>query len=98
MQNAASERPVMSRTAMHKARKMGADLLLLSVDFVPEQGADRAELGFDGLVVEFGGVQPCHEGGRAELMAREMNGDAGDAREATAANESGSRANANSRQ
>jgi hypothetical protein len=99
MQDAASERPVKNRTAMRKAGKMGADLLLLPVDFVPEQGADRAELAFDGLVVEFGGVQPRHERGRAELMTREMNGDASHTRGATPANENGSRgANANSRQ
>jgi hypothetical protein len=98
MQDAAPERTVINRTAMHETSKMGADLLLLPVDFVPEQGADRPELGFNGLVVEFGGVQPRHEYRRAELMAREMNRDTGHARGSTAANKSGSRrANANSR-
>ena len=59
MQDAASERPVMDRAAVQEAGEVGADLLPLPVDFVTEEGADRAELGFYGLVVEFGGVQAC---------------------------------------
>jgi hypothetical protein len=76
MQDAAPERPVIDRTAVHEAGKVRADFLPLPVDFVPEEGADRAELGFDRLVVELGGVQARHECRRAELMARKMNGDA----------------------
>ena len=77
----------MDRTAAHEAGKTSADLPLLPVDFVSEQGADRTELGFDGLVVEFVGVQPCHECGRAELMARKVNRDTGHARRAGAYSE-----------
>jgi hypothetical protein len=47
----------MDRAALHEAGKVDADLLPLPVDFVPEEGAERAELGFDGLVVIFIGVQ-----------------------------------------
>src|SRR5262245_18518523 len=92
MQDAASERPIMDRTAMYKAGKVGADLLTLPVDFVPEEGTNRAELGLDGLVVVFGGIDARHEWGRAQLMAREMNGDAGHARGALARGERGGRA------
>ena len=91
MQDATPERPVMDRAAMQEAGQVGADLLPLPVDFVTEEGADRAELGFDGLVVEFGGVEPADEGGRAELMTGKMNGNAGHARGAFAANERGGR-------
>jgi hypothetical protein len=35
----------MDRAATHKAGKAGADLPLLPVNFVAEEGADRAELG-----------------------------------------------------
>ena len=95
MQDAASKRPVMDRTAAHEAGKAGADLPLFPVDFVSEEGADRAELGFDGLVVEFVGVQPRHECGRAELMARKMNRDARHARGTAAyAERAGRRADA----
>jgi hypothetical protein len=45
MQDAASERPIMDRTAVYKAGKVGADLLPLRIDFVPEEGADQASLG-----------------------------------------------------
>jgi hypothetical protein len=76
MQDAATERPVIDRTAVHEAGKVGTDFLPLPVDFVPQEGADRAELGFDGLVVELSGVQARHECRRAELVARKMNGDA----------------------
>src|SRR5215470_15819344 len=89
MQDAASERPVVDRTAVYEAGKVGADLLPRPVDFVPEEGAHRAELGFDGLVVEFGGVQPTHERGRAELMARKMDGHTGHAAGTIAPDERG---------
>ena len=99
MQDAASERPVIDRAAVHEAGKVGADLLPFAIDFVSEDGADRAELGLDGLIVEFGGVQPADERRRAELMAGKMNGNAGHARGAFAANERGGcRANASKRQ
>jgi hypothetical protein len=91
MLDAAPKRPVINRSAVHKAGKAGADLSLLPVDFVSEEGADRPELGFDGLVVEFGGVQARNECGRAELMARKVNGDTGHAGGAIALNESGGR-------
>ena len=91
MQDAASERPVMDRAAVHEAGQVGADLLPLPVDLIPQQGADRAELGLDRLVVELRGVQARYEGGRAELMARKMYGDAGHARGAITANERGGR-------
>ena len=57
MQDAASERPVIDRAAVQEAGEVGADLLPFAIDFVSEDGADRAELGLDGLIVEFGGVQ-----------------------------------------
>src|SRR5262245_11722021 len=97
MQDAASERPIMDRTAVYEAGKVGAHLLPLPIDFIPEEDADRAKLGFDGLVEVFSGVHARHECGRAELMARKMNGDAGHARWALALDEPGDR-RANTRQ
>src|SRR5262245_48185109 len=99
MQHPASERSIMDSTTVHKSGKVGADLLALAVDFVAEEGADRAELGLDSFVVVLRGIKPRHECGRAELMAREMDGDAGHACGTTAACERGGcRSNANSRQ
>src|SRR5262249_17262945 len=60
------------------------DLLLFPVDFVSEETADRADLGSDGLVVKCVGVEPRYECGRAQLMARKVNRDAGHARGAAA--------------
>src|SRR4030095_7398494 len=45
MEDAATERPVIDRAAVHEAGKVGTDFLPLPVDFVPEEGGDRAELG-----------------------------------------------------
>jgi hypothetical protein len=96
MKDAASERPIIDRAAVHQAGKAGADLPPFPVDLIPEQGADRAELGLDRLVVELRGVQARHERGRAELMARKMYGNAGHACGAAASSERGGRrANAN---
>jgi hypothetical protein len=96
MEYAATERSVIDRPAVHEAGKVGADFLPLPVDFVSEEDAYRAELGFDGLVVELGGVQARHECRRAELMARKMNGNADDALGPVAPNERHDRcANAN---
>src|SRR5262245_44917090 len=94
MDDSATERTIMDGTAMYKASKVGTHLLPLPVDFVAEQGADWAELGFDGLVKVFGGIHARHECRRAQLMARKMNGDAGRARSATALGKRGRRAEA----
>src|SRR5262245_27957742 len=95
MQETTPERSIKDRTAVHQAGTAGVDLLVFAIDVVAEAGAYRAELGLDGFRVVFCGVQASHECSRAELMAREMNGDAGHAPGAIAPKEGdGRRANA----
>jgi CRP/FNR family transcriptional regulator, cyclic AMP receptor protein len=91
MKNSASEGPIINGATMHKAGKAGPDLLPLPVDFASDKGADRAQLGPDCFVVEFRGVQARHEKGRAQLMARKMNGHASHTRESIASHERSSR-------
>jgi hypothetical protein len=74
MKHAAPEWPVVNGTTVGEAGKAGADLPPLPIHFIPHQAASGAELGFDCLVVELGGVQARDEGGRAQLVACEVNG------------------------
>src|SRR4030095_3404778 len=76
MKEAATEWPVVDGTTVDEAGKASADLPPLPIHFVPHQAASGAELGFDCLVVELSGVQARDEGGRAQLVACEVNGDA----------------------
>jgi len=79
----------LARWIVHEAGKADAHLPPLPVDFIPDEAADRGELGGNGFVVELPGVQARYEHGGAELMARKMHGHAGDARQAMAAEEGG---------
>src|SRR4030095_4934945 len=74
MKDAAPEWPVVDGTTVDEAGKAGADLSPLPIHFLPYQAASGAELGFDCLVVELGGVQAPDEGARAQLVACEVNG------------------------
>jgi hypothetical protein len=57
MKNATSERSVINGAALRQASKAGPNLLSSPVDLISGQAANRADLGPNGFVIEFRGVQ-----------------------------------------